>query len=343
MRRVFALFALLALPLIATAQLPAEWVKYTVGSDYMYEFIEGHNDKNVPEDSYRQQLISDVLVGLSRQIEANVESVSEMEKSAIDGRSRIAYGSSSTISTNIEISLTATSIEYDHSTKKGVAIAYINKAEALRHYQNEIEMAISRAERQIELAEEYAADGYDRRAAEEYQIADDILSQLTTSITFISIFGASEATISSIVERVDSLLLGAERGIKESRHGLTIYLTCSAELFDRSFPSLEGKLKGGIAIDGCNFISQESGADWIIEVIASAREYDSRVIGNTTTFTAYVDAYITITNCSTGKIVCNDELTAKGMHTVNYSEAARTAYADMQKLLLDTINNYINN
>ena len=343
MKRVFILFALLALPLIATAQLPAEWVKYSVGDEYMYEYIEGRNDKGISEDEYRQQLRSDALVGLSRQIEATVQSISVMEKSAIDGHSRIDYGSSSTISTDIEISLTATEIIYNHSTKKGSAIAYINKVSAQRHYQNEVEMSLGRVERQITMAEEYSADGYDRRAVEEYRIAEEILSKSSSALGYLSIFGAPKQTVETLSARTNSLFLAIEKGIKESKHGLKIYLNCEAELFDKPFNSLAGKVKGGIATDGCSFVSESDDADWAIEIIASAREYDSRIMGSTTIFTAYVDAYIIITNNVTDKVVCNDEITAKGTHTVNYTEAARTAYTEAQNTLLETINQYINN
>ncbi len=343
MRRLLTLFTLFALPLCATAQLPAEWVKYTVGSDFMYEYIEGHNDKGISEDTYRQQLRSDALVGLSRQIEANVQSISVMEKSAIDGHSRIDYGSSTTISTNIEISLTATDIIYDHTSRKGYAIAYINKVEAQRHYQNEVEMALSRADRQIKIAEEYSADGYDRRAVEEYQFAQDILSKSSSALDLLSIFGTPKQSIGTLSERANSLFLTIEKGLKESQHGLVIYLNCEAELFDKPFNSLAGKVKGGIAADGCSFVSESDSADWVIAITASAREYDSRIMGSTTIFTAYVDAYIVITNNTTGKVVCNDEITAKGTHTVSYNEAARTAYTEAQDSLLETINQYINN
>lgn len=343
MKRGFVLFALLAWPLIAYAQLPAEWVKYTVGNDYMYEFIEGRNDKGISEDNYRQQLRSDALVGLSRQIEASVQSISVMEKRATDGHSHIDYGSSSTISTNIEISLTATEIIYNHSSREGSAIAYINKVEAQRHYQNEVEMALDRAERQIKIAEDYSADGYDRRAVEEYQIAEEILSKNSSALEYLSIFGTPKQTITALSDRANSLLLTIEKGIKESKHGLIIYLSCKAELFDKPFNSLAGKVKGGIAADGCSFVSESDGADWAIEITASAREYDSRIMGNTTIFTTYVDAYIIITNNVTGKVVCNDEITTKGTHTLSYTEAARTAYTEAQNSLLETINQYINN
>lgn len=343
MKRLLLTLVCLATPLFAMAQLPAEWVKYSIGSDYMYTLIEGRNDKGLSEDGYRKQLSDEAIVGLSRQIKSNVQSISVMEKSAIDGHSRIDYGSSSTISTDIEISLTATEVQYNHNKKEGMAIAYINKANARQHYQNEVEAILSRVYRQIELAKEYIGDGYHRKAVEEYQKAKDMFSPIDTYITYLSIFGAPQSTITTLTERANAQLLAIDRGIKESEHGLTIYLNCTAELFDKPFNSLAGKLKGGVAADGCNFSTDGETADWIIEVTAEAREYDSRLMGSTTIFTAYVDAYITITNCATGKAVCNDEITAKGTHTVNYTEAARTAYTEVQAKLLGTINQYINN
>ncbi len=343
MKRFTTTLAALLLSLWVNAQLPAEWAKFTTNSGYLYEFVANRNDNKLPEGEFRDALRADAIVKLSEQIEMTIQSIATMEKRAIDGHTHIQYSTTSTFMSNVELSLVATDVVYKRSTKEGMAIAYINKADAIRLYRSKIEMLFGQIESHVELAGSYIPEGYVRRATDEYRGAENLATQISDHLTMLSIFGASEIEVGSYTQRLNSLRNTIERGLHDSRHSLTIFMNCEAELFSEPFTSLSGRVKGGIAEEGCNFVTEQEGADWMIEISATAREHNSATTTQPAIYTAYVDAAITITNLITNKEVCNNHLTAKGTHTANHEEAARAAYKEIEELLINTRNRYIEN
>ena len=74
---------------------------------------------------------------------------------------------------------------------------------------------------------------------------------------------------------------------------------------------------------------------------AIAREYGQTKVGGKNIYCSYVDASIAIDRNATGQRVYEDEISTKGVHTMNYTEAAREAYGDIgkeiSKLLKDSL------
>ena len=121
--------------------------------------------------------------------------------------------------------------------------------------------------------------------------------------------------------------------ISELQHSLTIYLQCNADIFGGTYSTMEGELKGELSKLGCSFVYAPDVADYIVEVNASAREYNIYQLGNISTYHAYVDVNYSITKAVTMQRIYEDEISVKGSHTHNYVQAARTAYKDISKEL----------
>lgn len=345
-RKVLWLLCVLSVLFLHTlptlAQIPATWVLYTNSSKYLHEIRSDINNAKQAESVFCETLRQSTIVGLALQIEANVNSGSKIDKSSVDGRSHTSYSSTSTLYTNVDLQLVNTDVQYNRATGEGVAIAWIDKQEARQHYANEVRSRYAAAESAIALADGYAADGYTRRATSELEECLPQLDRCADFVSRLSLFGASQETVSTLSTKENALRGDIYARLKEWRHSLTLCIECRALLFDGKFVGLGDKLKGGVAAEGCSFAPKPDGADWYVVVDAAAREYATKNVGGTIIYTAYVDATISITNISTGQQVCVDEVTAKGTHTFNYKEAACDAYKEIIPLLLETINSYIN-
>lgn len=341
-RQILWLLCLWCVVPLCAQSLPAEWLKYSNREQYLHEVRTDHNSKGGSESLFCENLRQSAIVGLARQIEVQVNGVSTTNKEAHNGHTHTAYQSTSTLSTNVDLQLVQSDVHYDRTTGEGVAIAWIDKQAACGHYLNEVRQLFSKVEGRVKMAEEYAATGYDKRAVAEFEQAQSLLKEADKYLSRLSLFGLDGALVGRLSGRGAALRLTVEQGLKESRHGQTIHLVCSADLFGSPQVGFGAKIKGGLSAEGCNFVASADGAEWSVEIVAGARQQQVRNMGGMSLYTSYADAVITITNCKTGQVVCADEVTAKGSHTVGYTEAARTAYDELKSKILQTIKTYIN-
>lgn len=324
------------------AQTPTEWTTYTNRDRYLFHICTDRNTESGAEAVFCENLRQMAIVGLAQQIEVSIDSGSTIEKRAIDGRSHTAYSSVSTLSTNADLQLVTTDVHYNRSSGEWSAIAWIDKQEARAHYLNETRRELASVESAISLSESYATDGYTQKATAELECCAPMLSRATNLISRLSLFGASNEVILELSTYHTTLNERVALNKKRLQHALTICLHCTADLFGSNYANFGESVKGGLAKDGCNFVTSAERADWLVIIEASAREYSHREIGGTNLYTSYVNATISITNCHTGQVVCSDAITTKSTHTISYREAARSAYGDAQTNILDTINKYIN-
>ena len=117
------------------------------------------------------------------------------------------------------------------------------------------------------------------------------------------------------------------------KNGITIYLICNAYMFGQTYNALKGEIQGALSPMGCTFVRTDVGADWVITVTATAREYHKSDFGNVSTYFAYVDAKISIDKGVTGQRVYEDAISEKGGHTLSFEQAARQAYQDLSPKL----------
>lgn len=327
---------------LCAQSIPAEWLEYLNNSQYLHEVRTGHISQNVSESIFCEDLRQSAIVGLALQIEVQVGSVSTTYKEAHKGHSHTIYQSTSTLSSNIDLQVVRSDVRYNHATGEGVAIAWIDKQMARQHYLNEVRQLFCRVEGCVKMAEEYTLTGYDKRAIIEYEQAHTLLQEVEKHLSRLFLFELDEATISHLSACSATLCLAVKQGLRECRHGQSIYLMCCADLFGTPQTSFESIIKGGLSIDGCNFVTSAEDSDWCVEIAAMARQQQVRNMEGMSLYTAYVDATITINNCKTGKVVYAGEVTVKGSHTVSYAEAACTAYEDLKDKILQIIKMYIN-
>ena len=335
MNRIIALAFLLLVGLLAEAQsYPLEWSNYT-SQGYFFAIESGSNSEQMDEIKFRNDLLDLARANLSKQIQVKVEEESQMDKSAIDGTSHIQYASSRRFTTDLDLKLAKTESYTDIVTGKVFAIAYINKREARQYYENELQMLLSKVDNAFQIAENYVQQGFKPKAKSELQQALVELDSAEELFFWFNIFGMAEHQLQQDVSQVHQAEQNLKTKIAELEHSTTYCIIYTADNFGKPYPKLENEVKGKLSTSGCNFVEDPTNADYIIRIEASAREYNKASLAGSEAYFAYVDVALSIEKNATGQLIFEDEFSVKGSHTLGFEEAAREAYKNTGKSIVN--------
>lgn len=326
---------------IVAQECPPEWVQYTTGSRYLYNIEKEVNESRGSETEFKNALLDIARTNLAKQIKVQVVDRTVMEKLAVNGRSSVRFGARTDFSTDVDMELVQTKTLYNSSTRQGWAIAYIDKAAAGTFYKNKVEVLLRKADNTLTNANNYILSGFKGKASDEASAMLAEFAQLDEIFYWLSFFGLSQGELGSLLDRCSTRQQALKKLEIQVKNGIIIYLSVSADLFGNPYPNLQSRLKGALASAKHSFSDSPDSADWLIEVSASAREYNITGEG-ISTFHAKVDAFVKVIKTATDQHIFEDEITTKGSHTRGYAEAARIAYGDLEKELSALIQNSIN-
>lgn len=323
MKKFLAIAILLLVGFVAKAQnnYPSEWVKYT--SDGYYHDIESAQ--------YKQDALDLARANLAKQIQVRVQEVSRIDKQAVNGHSSIYYNSQKNFSTDVDMDLTQTLSHYNDNVGEYYVIAYINKEEACTYYENEIKMLITNTGNHIAIADNYINTGFKSKAKEELQKSLALFDQAGKPFFWLNVFGLDEGKITQYLNKLNNNEQTVKSKLADLEYGTTYCVICNADNFGKNYQKLQNEIKGELSASGCNFVDDPDQADYVIYIDASSREYNyvSNPGGNA--YFAYVDASIAIDKKATGQRIFEDEISVKGSHTLNYTEAGRDGFKKISK------------
>lgn len=317
-------------------QYPPEWTKYALGG-YMYDIQSDSNEKNLSETDFKNYLLNIARANLAKQIQVRVQDVAKLDKQSVNGQTNITYSANTIFSTDVNLKLVETKTAYDLNAKVGYAIAYINSNAARNYYQNELMLLCNKIENFIVLAESFEEAGFKSKAKSELTSSLQLFALIDEHLFWMNIFGTSQQNIAEWIERFNTKEQIVKRMLADLKHATTIYLTCSADVFGKSYPTLQNEIKGLLATDGCNFTNNLLDADWSIKITCSSREHSMVNMGNTKSYFSYVNAHIIIEKVTTSQRIYEDEVFIKGSHTFGYSEAARVGYKEISQVIGEII------
>lgn len=339
MKQIITL-ALLLVGFSTQAQYPLEWSRYT-NDGYFYDIERGINSEQIDEIRFRNDLLNLARSNLSKQIQVKVEEISQLDKISNNGVTDIQYASSVRFTTDLELKFAKTESYTDIVTGEIFVIAFINKREACQCYENEIQMLLRKVDNAEQIAENYERQGFKMKAKVELQQALSELNSADEIFFWLNILGMPEQQLRYYVDQTH----GKEQSLKSKlaglEHGVTYCIVCVADSFGKSYTKLANEVKGGLSASGCSFTEDPAAADYVIQINASAREYNKANIGGSAAYFVFVDAAIAIEKTATGQLILEDEISVKGSHTLGFEEAAREAYKNTSqrivKLLLENI------
>lgn len=315
---------------------PEDWKVYQ-SPKYFCCFQSGTNPDGMPIETYLEALTSAAISGLARQMEVQVSETAELEKTSINGTSSVSYSSHTSYSTDVKLKLVNTKTQYNKREKLWYAIAYIEKQFAISFFTKEIEDNLSTAERIYNNAKDLISLGYKEKAKNELNEATKCFSKTEEAFYWLKMSGLSNSEYSSILgvrHNIENLITQA---LIQLGHNTTLYIKCSADCFGAKYGQLENDLKSKLSSEDRSFVTNKATADWIIDINASAREYNAVSYGSLSSYFSYVDANCTIFKAATSQMIFEGSFSEKGGSTINYEDSAKDAYRRIVSKILGII------
>lgn len=343
MRTLLLTFAfLLVLSLTSLAQIPAWYddnqrMKDYPSGIYFSGFVEGSRRSGESSaialkrlsDAARAEAASTIRVHVknsttNKGLSQTIESMSGTFYRAVE-----EFESKTTTSVDMEIPGLQVETWTNPSNGSIAAFAWVKKTTLIKQLEKTITVGLTKIETSLAQIDQLIAT---RQKIQARELAANTLPKFKE-------VDEAQKLLAAVDENADeeSLQLQETRALQnrltgiiaELKHGINIYLSCSADMFGTNYSTLKSEIQGELSKIGCTFVTNASQADWAVYVTAPARQYNASTYGNTTTYFAYVDANIAIEKMATGQRIYENQISVKGGHTINYEQAARQAYRDI--------------
>ena len=250
---------------------------------------------------------------------------------------------SSATTTKVDMEIPGLQIEAWTNPANGniAAFAYVKKATLIRQLEKKITVGLTKIETTLDQIDQLIGTGQKMQARD---LAEKTLPQ------FLEL-DETQKILAAVDENADeeSLQLMETRNLQQRltglianlKHGINIYLECTADMFGTNYGALKSEIQGELSKLGCTFVSSAEQSDWAIYVKAPAREYNKQAFGNITSYFTYIDANIAIEKTATGQRIFEDQISEKGSHTHNFEQAARDGYKKISPKISEIIKQQI--
>lgn len=337
MRKIVILLALVLLSLYELkAQYPSEWNAYTAPG-YLYDIQSDNKDPYVSNTEFVNNLLNVARYNLAKQIQIKIEDNASIEKLSVNGKSSVVYNAITTFATDVDVNLLETKSYFNANENKMYVIAFINKSEALRFYERQIDVVFNNVEKHVSITETYVETGFKSKAKSEIKKAESEFSKLDKPVFFLTVFDCPDYELQMVLEKRSELEQLVKKMIADLEYGTNIYVSCVADMFGFTYSNLQKELKAKLSEIGCNFTDDRNTADWAIIINANSRQYNTVDYGNRVDYFSYVDAEIVLEKVVTNQKIYEDMITEKGGHTHNFNDAARDAYKKITPKIINLI------
>ena len=335
----------------AFAQMPPSWYDHDLrrldypDSEYFIGYAESTpmSGERVEvatqrlKDAARVEAVSTIRVHITNQSTNDLisQQLSNMEGEFWNVMNTFA---SSTI-ISVDVKIPGLQIEAWRNPQTGTiyAFAYVKKSTLIRQLEKQIAVALTKVEMSLDQVDQLIATGQKLQARSAAEKALPLFAEVDEAQKLLVAVDADATKETLMLPETRQLQQRLMAMVAQLKNALTIYLRADAKIFNSSYPALQAELQGYLSKLGCNFVTDPSTADWVIDISAQAREYNTMTMGNVSTYFVYVDANIAITKTATGQRVYENMFSEKGGHTHNYEQAARDAY----KYLLPKLRNVL--
>ncbi len=333
-------FLLSANVIFAFAQMPPTWSDYDMrqieypDSEYFTGYAEGAPMTGERQeiatqrlkDAARVEAVSTIRVHITNQSTNDVVSqqLSNMEGEFWNVMNTFA----SSTTTSVDMKIPGLQIDAWRNPQTGTiyAFAYVKKSTLIRQLEKQITVALTKVEMSLDQVDQLIAIGQKLQARSAAEKALPLFAEVDEAQKLLVAVDADATEETLMLNETRQLQQRLMAMVAHLKNALTICIKVHATAFESTYPALQEELKGALSQLGCNFVTDPSTADWVIDISATAREYNKVATGNINTYFAYVDATISITKTATGQRVYENMFTEKGGHTHNYQQAARDAY-----------------
>ena len=324
----------------AFAQLPPEWYDHDMrrmaypDSEYFTGYAESTPMANERvevatqrlKDAARVEALSTIRVHIKNNTTNNALSQTLRNNEGTFRQSMREFTSSTTTSVDMKIPGLQIEAWRDPQTGTISAFAYVKKSTLIRQLEKQITVALTKVEMSLDQIDQLIATGQKLQARSATENALPYFAEVDETLKLLVAVDADATEETLMLAETRTLQQRLMAMVAQLKNALTICLRADAKIFSSAYPALQAELQGHLSKLGCNFVTDPSTADWVIDISAQAREYNTMTMGNVSTYFVYVDANIAITKTATGQRVYENMFSEKGGHTHNYEQAARDAY-----------------
>lgn len=348
-------FLLSANVIFAFAQMPPEWCDHDLrrvaypDSEYFTGYAEGApmSGERVEvatqrlKDAARVEALSTIRVHVKNNTTNNALSQTLRSSEGTFRQSMREFASSTTTSVDIKIPGLQIEAWRDLQTGTIAAFAYVKKSTLIRQLEKQITVALTKVEMSLEQIDQLIATGQKLQARSVAENALPLFAEVDEAQKLLVAVDADATEETLMLPETRILQQRLMAMVAQLKNALTICLRADAKIFNSAYSALQAELQGHLSKIGCNFVTDPSTADWVIDISAQAREYNVMTMGNVSTYFVYVDANIAITKTATGQRVYENMFSEKGGHTHNYDQAARDAYKYLLPKLREVLDEQI--
>jgi hypothetical protein len=345
MRHIYLLsciFLLFNLHSRSQEQAPAWYVKDFRVENYPYdEYLVGYmeggliGNETLEEATERlkkmaqSELIETVLVQIQSYTESSVQDISLQS----DSRVVQFYEASVKTESNMEITGLVTETYYNPESKTISAFAYANRFEIIGYYKANIFFNLQQINQILTNSNQLFEIGEKFKAKNELEKTIPLFAKVDYSYGLLIALKGNIDTL----QFANTLKLRTEIMQKLARleKGVFVLIRSQEDIFGTTSDLLSNALKRDIK--GCTFTTDDTIADWLININASAREYSF----SGGFYFSYVDVIASLTRTKTNQLIYQEEFSQKGGSS-DYKKAARKAMEEAGSVLSGKINAEIN-
>lgn len=336
------LILLSTITLTAMAQMP-NWYDDNLRAmeypsrQFFTGFAEGQKRSNESVEAAMTRMKNAARVEAASTIRVYVENTTDMSglSRTLESMEGTFYQSieefSSKTRMSVEMEIPGLQIEAWRNPSTGdiAAFAYVKKSTLIRQLEKTITVCLTKIETSMDQIDQLVANGQKLQARELAENTVPKFREVDEAQKLLAAVDENANEESLQLQETRTLQHRLTDLVAQLKNGINIYLICNAYMFGQTYSALKGEIQGALSPMGCTFVRTDAGADWIITVTATAREYNASSYGSVTTYFAYVDAKISIEKGATRQRIYEDAISEKGGHTHNYEQAARQAFKDL--------------
>lgn len=319
---------------------PSRWTQFC-SERYIYAIEKDECFSNSMQAAFIDDLLDRARLNVARQVSISVADKAQLVKEAINGVTNIAYSSNTKYSTEVTMKLLHTDTEYYASSRKGLAIAYIDKIEAYEYWTKEADRIITDLETDYCKADRMIALGYKERAKGVLEALSSKYGAMNDPLLWLSLFSNTSSQYKEVLDRFTVCVRRIDNAILSLGHGIAIFLDYHSDLFGEEYPAALSQLSASLASSERCFVDNPLDADWIVKIDARASEGPKTTLGSKNVYFTHVEVFLTITKTRTFQTVYKETISVKEGDTRDYKHAGVTAFKSIASRLYKPINNHI--
>ncbi|MDB4334873.1 hypothetical protein OAA06_00795 [bacterium] len=269
------------------------------------------------EERLKLQIASEIKV----RIKGNQENIITQENGKLNSK----YSQTASSSTDIEIVGVSFDTYNDIKKKQVYVFAHVSRGEIIGYYKSSLSMHMQQIEGFVSSAQLFLSQSEKSKARAEYKKVLPLISKVEDAQSILNAVDRNSNENSLQIQKTIDIKNHIAQELKNLEHATFIFISCHSELFGNQNQLLENKIKAQLAEHNCSFVTDQSQADWVIDIKATARKYNNPH----DTYFSYVDASVSLTKAYDNKHIYQDQISQKGGSVINYNEAAKKAFKDI--------------